>query len=409
MEYDIRYEDPCSVVISVIFGKDEALAEIKSAVNKVNSKVEVKGFRKGKAPNEIIKSRFKQEILNEIKDSSVPDAIKAILEEEKLNVIDDVIYDIEKIDITGEITFTAKAYIRPKLELPDFTDIHLDPPLEPKVEDSEIEQVISRIAEDVAIRRDKKSQAIEGDVVTFRWDGTPPPPLEGGVFEVIIPKDEITGSIGGQLIGVNAGELRNISVKYSKPDALGEKKENIVEGKVRILKIEERTIPTDIEEISKLANFSNKDEMKEKVKESIYNSKYETEIARNRITAFTNLLLKTKIDIPESIVEWYRKKIGGDDKLSDDRIKEILKRRFTYEELLSRFNIKVSDEELKKEVIERAQNIGEKKITKEFVYDTYENILYIKTLAKLEEEILKCKKIDKRKEGKKSKGENRLE
>ncbi|MGQ9706314.1 MAG: trigger factor [bacterium] len=404
MEYDIRYDDPCKVIISVALGKDEALSEIKRAVEIVNEKVEVKGFRKGKAPFYIIKVRFKEEILNEIKNSSIPDAIKAIIDEEKINIIDDVIYDIDRLDISGEIAFTARAYVRPKIHMPDFSDVHLDPPLKPKVDENEIEQVIERIAEDVAIRREKKSPAIVGDLVTFRWDEKPPPPLEEGVFEVLIPKEEITGSIGGQLIGVYPGEVRNISVKYSQPDEKGERREGIVEGRVRILKVEERTIPTDTNEIAKLANFSDKNEMREKVKESIFNSKYETELARNRITAFTNLLLKTKIDIPKSIIEWYREKMGGDDKLSDKKIKDILKRRFVYEELLGMFNIKVSDEELKKEVIERAQSVGESKITKEFIYDTYENILYRKTLAKLEEEILKSKKRGNKKGDKKSNG-----
>lgn len=405
MEYDIRYEDPCKVVIDVTLGREEAIAEVKRSVEIVNRKVEVKGFRKGKATFEIIKARFKNEIMDEIKDTSIPDAIKEIVEEEKLNVIDDVIYDIEKIDIEGEISFTAKAYIRPKVELPDFASVHLDPPLEPRIDEEEIEQVIAKIAEDVAIRKEKKSPAIVSNIVTFRWDGEPPPPLEGGIFEVIIPKDEISGSIGGQLIGASAGELRNISVKYSMPDASGEKKDGIAEGKVCILKVEDRRVPTDNDEIAKLANFSNKDDMREKVRESIYNSKYETELARNRVTAFTNLLLKIKIDIPKSIIEWYKEKTGGDDKLNDEQIKEILKRRFTYEELLTRFNIKVSDEELKKEVIERAQNIGETQITKEFVYNTFENILYRKTLTKLEEEILNSKKQMKGKESKKCKSE----
>ncbi|HDM43087.1 MAG TPA: hypothetical protein ENG29_01710 [Firmicutes bacterium] len=391
MEYDIIYDDACRATLEVVFKKEEAIDEIKRSAQAVSRNVEIKGFRKGKAPFEVVKTQYPDAILEEVKHNTIPEVVREIIKEEKLKLIDDVVYDIDKLNLDGDIAFKATLYLRPEVELPDLKSIPLDAPNEPEIKEKEIEDTIKRVAEDVAPRKAKKGGASKSDVVTFRWEGEVPKPMDDGIYEVIIPEEEISGSVGGQLCGVCAGDTRNISVKYSQQDKEGRREEGIAEGRVRVTKVEERRIPDDIDEIARLTGFKDGEALRNGIREQIYNSKMEMEQERVRMTAFANIVSKSKVELPKSIIEWYREKVGKEKKLDEKKIKELLKRRFVFESLLSRFKVVVNEDELKRETILRAQRLGVKEITKEFVYDTHENILFRKTLDKLAEEIFKAK------------------
>ncbi len=111
------------------------------AFKKLAPNVKISGFRPGKAPKESIQKELGNDLLVETINSLLPSVAIEILENEKLNPISSLDYDVKEFGKEGEMTFTFSFYNQPEVDIEKFKKISIKPESS-KVEDSEVDVVI---------------------------------------------------------------------------------------------------------------------------------------------------------------------------------------------------------------------------------------------------------------------------
>ena len=103
--------------------------EIDQAYAAIAQQVSIPGFRKGKAPRQLIDARFgRGPILEQVVNDMLPSRYEQAVKENDLKVIGQPDVDISKIEDKDFVEFTAEVDIRPEFEVPDFSKISVTVP-----------------------------------------------------------------------------------------------------------------------------------------------------------------------------------------------------------------------------------------------------------------------------------------
>ena len=122
---------------------------IDRAYQRLSQRVNVPGFRKGKAPRAVLEAAIgRSAVLEEAADIAVNDAYRQALEQTGLEPLSQPEIDLQGdgLDPSQPLFFTAKFYVRPKVELGDYRAIRVDPP-KTTVTDEDVDAMLARLAE----------------------------------------------------------------------------------------------------------------------------------------------------------------------------------------------------------------------------------------------------------------------
>lgn len=143
MEKEISEVKGCTREIKIKLTNDEIKPYYQNAYEKVKSKVDLPGFRKGRVPYKVIKQRFGDEIEAEADVEAVGVFFDKIIKDEKLSVVGDIsIKNVERND--ENIEFTISFEVLPDIELKDYKEMKIIEPVH-VVEDEEIDEKIQQI------------------------------------------------------------------------------------------------------------------------------------------------------------------------------------------------------------------------------------------------------------------------
>ncbi len=280
--------------------------------------IEIPGFRKGKVPPAIVKKRYKDKIAQDAKSEAVQEFFNKALDELQIDrekLIGEPVFDKfeekeEQIEIEMRIAF------RPEIDLGDYKSL-IPEVKEAEVSDEEVENRIKDMLKAVApfkkVEEDRELK--EGDFALIDFEGfIDGKPFEGGKAEGYLLEIGSKSFIEGfedQLIGMKAGETREIKVTF--PENYGSKelagKEAVF--KVTLNEIQRKEIPSidniDEETLKKLLPGEENpsiDLLKKRVKEQIKSEKMSKLYNEELKPAFVEKLVESiSFDLPENIVE----------------------------------------------------------------------------------------------------------
>lgn len=201
---------------------------------KLVKRVNVPGFRRGKAPRLIFERHFgKHELFHETLDDLIPDAYNKVIAEQKLEPIAQP--TIQLVEEEPAVIFTAVVPLKPTVTPGDYHSIDLKP--EPvTVTEEMVEKVVDRLRHQHATW-EPVERAIElSDVVTLDVESTllgePLINQKGIQYQVV--KDSLSPAPGfaEQLVGLKKGEEKQFTIKYPEDYA-----QNNVAGKEAIFKV----------------------------------------------------------------------------------------------------------------------------------------------------------------------------
>lgn len=197
---------------------DEQLAEMKD-------KAQIRGFRPGKVPKEHLRKLYGKSLMAEVLQNAVNEANQKIITDNELKLAGEPSIDIDggdesvekAIAAEGDLAFTVNMEVLPKIDVGSFDDIELERQVV-KVEDSEVDTTLEGMAEQSRPYAEKDGAAENGDKVTIDFVGK----IDGEAFEggsgtdmdVVIGSNSFIPGFEEQLIGVKAGEERQLKVKF---------------------------------------------------------------------------------------------------------------------------------------------------------------------------------------------------
>ena len=352
----------------------------------------IPGFRKGKAPMNIVEKYYGEQIFYEDAFNEVAtEAYEEALKENNLEVVSRPEVDIKQMEKGKDVIFTAVVQTKPEVELGKYKGIEIEK-IEHKVEDADIEHELGHMQEHNSRLISIEDRALEnGDIATIDFEGfVDGEAFEGGKaegHELEIGSGTFIPGFEDQLEGMNIDEEREITVTFPKEYFSKDLAGKEAMFKVKLHEIKKKELPELDDEFAKdVSEFDTLAELKTSIKEKLQKNneqraKYETE--ENAMKAICE---NVKLDIPDGMIELevdnmfkdfeqrlsyqglnmeqYLKMIG---KTEDEMRKEYepqavdaIKSRLVLEAIINAEKIEASEEEVKAKIEEMANNYGKK-------------------------------------------------
>ena len=286
---------------------DKALNQ---AYLKDRSKINVPGFRKGKAPMQVIENHYGAGVFYEDAfEILFPEVYQAALTEHGVTPVDRPELNMEQIEKGKDLIFSVEVFVTPDVELGQYKNLGIEKKVDEVTEDdvkAEIERARDRAARyiDVTDRPAKLDDQVNIDYAGFVGEEQ----FEGGTaqgHDLVLGSGQFIPGFEDQLVGAEAGSDVEVHVtfpeKYHAENLAGKE----ATFKVKVNSIREKEVPEldddFVKEASETANTV--DEYKAEIRE-----KLEKQAEQKADNAFESEILEavvenTKIDLPEAMIE----------------------------------------------------------------------------------------------------------
>ena len=370
----------------------EASAEdFEKAIQKVylkaRGKINIPGFRKGKAPRKLIEKMYGTGVFYEdAANDLIPTAYAEALKECDLEIVSRPEINVTQIEAGKPFIFTAEVAVKPEVTLGEYKGV--------EVEKSDVEVTEEDINKEVDKERENNSRTIDvddravenGDIIKLDFDGSVDGvPFEGGKAEnytLTIGSGSFIPGFEDQLTGTKIGEEKDVTVTF--PEDYHEKslagKEAVFKCKVNAISVKE--LPeADDEFASEVSEFETLAEYKEDIKKKLTEKKEKAARAKKEAQAIEKAVENATMEIPDAMIdtqvqsmmedfarrmqsqglslEQYFQFTGMDVKKMHDQMKpEALKRiqnSLVLEAVAKAENIEISDEKVDEEIAKMAE------------------------------------------------------
>ncbi len=212
----------------VVLPAGDLAARLDGQLTEMKGKARINGFRPGKVPLSHLKRLYGRSVMLDVVQDAVYEANQKILDEHKLRIAGQPRFDlpteqaeIEKaFESTGDFSFGVTFELLPTFDVGTFEDIEIER-LVAEVTDAEIEQIISRLADQNRSFTPKEGEAgvaEKGDKATVDFvgkiDGEIFPGGDGTDVDVVIGSETFIPGFEDQIIGMKVGETRTIACTF---------------------------------------------------------------------------------------------------------------------------------------------------------------------------------------------------
>ena len=283
---------------------------IRKAYQRNVKKFNIPGFRRGKAPMKIIENYYGPGVFYEDAfDIIFPDIYRAALEEHDVKPVDRPELEVEQIEKGKELKFTVEVFVRPDVELGQYTHLGIEKKVEEVTDDdvmADIERARDRAARYVEVT-DREAKLDDQANIDYQGllDGVP---FEGGTaqgHELVLGSGAFIPGFEDQVVGMKIGEEKDLNVTFPENYHSAELAGKPVVFKVKLNSLREKEVPAlddeFVKDVSETANTV--DEYKKEIRE-----KLEKQAEERADAAFESEIIETisdnaKIDIPNAMVE----------------------------------------------------------------------------------------------------------
>ncbi|SDL88907.1 trigger factor [Corynebacterium mycetoides] len=283
---------------------DELGQEIDQAYKAIAQQVTIPGFRRGKAPRQLIDARFgRGPLLEQVVNDMLPSRYEQAINDNDLNPIGQPQIDITKIEDNDVVEFTAEVDVRPEITVPDFSTISVTVPAL-KIDDAAVDEELDNLRARFGELKDSKRKLKTGDFavidLTAEIDGEKidEASTEGLSYEV--GSDDLIKGLDTALRGMKSEEESEFTATIEHGEHKGEE----ATVKVRVQQTKERTLPDLDDEFAQMASeFDTVEELRESTKTQLGESKKAEQAADIRDEVLKAALAQSEFALPESIVE----------------------------------------------------------------------------------------------------------
>ena len=294
------------VALTIEVGAEEFEAAVNKAYLKMRGKMNIPGFRPGKAPRKMIESMYGAEIFyEEAVNAVLPDAYESAVDEQKLEVVGYPQVEIESVGKEGAV-FKCTVAVYPEVELGQYKGLEAVK-AEVKVMAADVNARLKEMADRnsrlVAVERAVK----KGDTANIDFEGFDNGvAFEGGkgdAFDLEIGSGSFVPGFEDQLIGMKAGEEKDIDITFPEnytPELAG--KPVVFHVKVNEVKVKE--LPAIDDEFAKdVSEFDTLKELKADIKKKMIEERTTAAQRAFEDVLMTKVAEGVKADIPEEMIE----------------------------------------------------------------------------------------------------------
>ena len=367
--------------LKVFVDKKTIDEKIQIRLVELSKTVNIKGFRPGKVPTNVLKSQFGKAVYGEVLEKILKETSSKALEEKKIKVAGQPKLDLKTYGEGKDLNYTLEIDELPSIKLQSLDNIKFTD-YEIKVTEDETKKRISDIAKNQSNFKNKNEKEIaeNGDMVSFDYKAT----IENKNFEggegkntqVVLGKDLFIKGFDKQLLGVKKNQEKVIEVllpeNYPKKE-FAKKKANF---KCKILNVKRPEAVNIDDQFAKNLGARDLNHLKELITEQIKNQYKMNLDALAKESILEQIEKFHKIDLPDNLVQQelalisqgFKKEDFEKSKKESEKIaKKRIKLGLILNELGEKNNLKVDEQELKNEIQKQVQSMpGQQKQVLEY-------------------------------------------
>ncbi|MFE5795686.1 trigger factor [Streptomyces sp. NPDC056503] len=304
MKSAVETLNPTRVRLTVEVPFEELKDSLDAAYKKINQQVTVKGFRKGKIPARVIDQRFgRGAVLEEAVNDALPKFYTEAVNEAEVNPLGQPEVDITELKDGELLSFTAEVDVRPTIEIPDYSGIEVEVDAI-EVTDEDVEKSVEQLRERFASTNPVERAAVEGDVVTVdltaKVDGEVLPDGIADGVSYTIGSGELLDGIDAAVTGLEAGGEATFTSELKGGSAAGKE----AEVTVKVTAVAARELPELDDEFAQMASeFDTLDELKADSRKRLENMKQFDQATQAQERVLEKFLELAEIPVPEKLLE----------------------------------------------------------------------------------------------------------
>jgi len=355
--------------LKVFVDKKTIEEKLSTRLNELSKTVNIKGFRPGKVPADVLKRQFGKAVYGEVLEKILKETSTKALEEKKIKIAGQPKLDLKSYGEGKDLNYTLEVDELPSIKIQSLESIKFND-YEIKISEIEIKKRIEEIAKNQNNFKEKNENesAKEGDLVVFDYKATiENKPFEGGEgknTQIVLGKDLFIKGFDKQLIGCKKNQEKEIITvlpeNYPKKEFVN-KKANF---KCKILNIKKSEAVNIDDEFAKNLGAKDLNNLKELINKQIQNQFKMNLDSISKEKILDQIEKLHKIDLPDNLVQQeltlitqgLKKEEAEKRKKETEKIaKKRIKLGLILNEIGEKNNLKVDEQELKKEIQKQVQ------------------------------------------------------
>lgn len=356
MNVKIEKQDKNLVKLDIEIDEKTATDEYNKSCRRLAQRVNIPGFRKGKAPKNVLEKHIGVEaIQRDSLESMLPNIFAKAITDNKLDVISEPYLESYNFENGKPVSVVAKIELKPEVKISNYKGIEVE--VESfKNEDDAVEKELQGLADKFSTMEVVSGRETKGtDVVMMDFDGSVEgEAIKGGSaknYMLDLGNSNFIPGFAEQLVGKNAGEDFTIEVKF--PD---EYHDEVLKGKpaqfkIKINEIKEKIKPQMNDEFAKkVGPFETFEAMKKDITSYLESSEKNENEKRSSNKVFQAILDNTQVDIQDTMIE------REANALKNEFIQKIQQSGMTWEQIIEKEGHEKIWAELREEAANRIKN-----------------------------------------------------
>jgi trigger factor len=252
MKVEIQELEPCKRQLVVEAPAEEVRAAWTAACDRVQRDARLPGFRRGKVPLTLVRSRFGDEVRQAVAEALIPAIYRRAVDEAQLSPVEDP--EFRELDLAEgrPLRFTAVVEIKPTIALGEYRGVTAQhtPRL---VTDADVDKTLAGIAEQRATLATVARPARVGDYVVLDYELRPetgePRTEQGYAFEV--GGGRVLPEMDEAVIGLEAGAERSVQVRFPDGHPREELRGRTGDLTLRVVEVKEKEVPPVDDELAR--------------------------------------------------------------------------------------------------------------------------------------------------------------
>lgn len=313
MQFTINNKEKSQKEILVTISKEEMELYAKKAAAFLGKEVEVKGFRRGKAPENVVREYLgESKIWERAAEDAFSESYQRAVRDNALAVVSSPAIEVLKLAPHNEFIFKAVVPVFPVINLPDVAaiakEVYHKETREVKVEEKEVEDTLLWLRRGRAKYTSVSRPAAEGDVVEITYEsqtgGAKEGCPEGKKQPIVLGKGHIMEKFDEEVTGLSAGAEKNFSLVVPESYAVESLRGRTMDFHVKVENVQEQELPALDDAFAKsLGDFNNIVALKKSIQSGLATEKEKKERERLQLLALKEIARVAHIEVPDVLIK----------------------------------------------------------------------------------------------------------
>ena len=315
MKISIKNINKCRKEIGIHISSEIMINEHNETLNLYLKHASIPGFRKGKAPAKVVESKYAKEIKEDIKERILPKYYQEAEKESDLKIVNIIEHSEVEFQSDNSAKFSVTVDITPEFKLPKYTNIPIKTSKK-IVEDKDIDEQINNLLNQYSTYEiDDEKKIEQGDMGQISYKAY----VEEKLLSELIPESKAIASgkdywvsadehafipgMGEAIIGLGKGDKKEIPISFPSSFMVKELIDIKATYHVEILSIKVKKTAELTKEFYDQIQVESEEKLREIFRDQLENQAINEELQEKHNQIVSYLIKKTKLDVPESVVQ----------------------------------------------------------------------------------------------------------